>query len=737
VTDAVSAHYTPSHVVDLMLDRVLPWESEEWDQRILDPSCGSGIFLVKAYQRLIHRWKRANPARDGSLSEVSSSILRQILENNLVGVDKHPNAIRVASFSLYLAMCDEIDPRHYWSDEDHVSFPALREETLFCADFFQEDQRGFRTVEEDRQYDLVIGNPPWGDTTLSEPASNWAKAQGWQVANKDFGVLFIVKAMELTRPNGFVCMVQSASALLYNREKTAQALQRRIFNEWKKVDCVVNLAVFRELKLFKGAKGASCVLSLQNIEPNGEPFWYECPKPFYNREDKSRITVDLDEMHEVYPDELISEPWIWSALMWGGTRDRALLRKTKLNPCLETLMDAKQVVNREGLVRGDQQREQTELLGRRIFESIDFPQERGLFLKAELLSTNTNPFVHSRESAQLEAFELPQLIIKKSWLKRKKRFQARLISTSEQKGVICSQSYDSVHSTQLKSHILDTACLVYNSMWANYFLFLTSGSFAFERPKPLSIELRSLPLPLDESNNLKAASAVEFRELLNADIKGEAVSVEAIDEAVYRAFEFQEAERILIEDLIDHPLAEFKWREEAPNRRHTHRKSPNTIVVLDEPDLHLYSETLVRTLARTYGADKAVGIRIWSDLSSDSQPQLPMRYISIVFGSASRRGTSVELLEKRELRDRILALYRHLEKMQQDDGYGRQVREYTDFEENGEKVLVLNLLKPDWLRYWTRSAALRDADEIARDFWVWQEGSGVSTVAASPIASNI
>ena len=53
-------HYTPGHLVDFILDRVLPWNDNQWDVRILDSACGSGIFLVKAFQRLIHRWKIAH-----------------------------------------------------------------------------------------------------------------------------------------------------------------------------------------------------------------------------------------------------------------------------------------------------------------------------------------------------------------------------------------------------------------------------------------------------------------------------------------------------------------------------------------------------------------------------------------------------------------------------------------------------------------------------------------------------
>jgi len=42
-------HYTPGHIVDFILDGVLPWHGDRWDIKILDPACGSGIFLVKAF----------------------------------------------------------------------------------------------------------------------------------------------------------------------------------------------------------------------------------------------------------------------------------------------------------------------------------------------------------------------------------------------------------------------------------------------------------------------------------------------------------------------------------------------------------------------------------------------------------------------------------------------------------------------------------------------------------------
>ena len=241
-------YYTPPHLVDFMLDRVLPWDGDQWDIKVLDPACGSGVFLVKAFQRLIHRWKKTNPNED-----LRAEILRGLLENNLFGVDKDKHAVRVASFSLYLAMCDEIDPKHYWTQ---VRFPLMRERRLINADFFREDCAGFRTREEAASYDLVIGNAPWGEELLTKEAKEWAgnKDHKWPVANKGIGTLFLPKAAALTKPSGKIAMVQSASSLLFNRSGPACKFRELFFTIFD-VEQVINLSALR-FRVFNKKKGS-------------------------------------------------------------------------------------------------------------------------------------------------------------------------------------------------------------------------------------------------------------------------------------------------------------------------------------------------------------------------------------------------------------------------------------------------------------------------------------------------
>ena len=142
-------HYTPHHLVEFLVDEVFPWDGSKTDFVALDPACGSGIFLVEIYRRLITHWFQAHPDQ-----QITPSQLNDLLVQNIFGVDLNSEAIRVAAFSLYLTMCDFLEPRQIWED---VRFSQLRGHNLFCSDFFAEDLEFVK-----RKYDLVIGNPSLG-----------------------------------------------------------------------------------------------------------------------------------------------------------------------------------------------------------------------------------------------------------------------------------------------------------------------------------------------------------------------------------------------------------------------------------------------------------------------------------------------------------------------------------------------------------------------------------------------
>ncbi len=228
------AYYTPAHLVDFILDEVLPWDGDRWNLRVLDPACGSGIFLVKAFQRLAHRWRKLN-----GRSTLTPKVARRLLEKNLLGVDNDEKAVRVASFSLYLAMLDELDPREYWHIKGKL--PALRHRRIIREDFFSEKHPAFASGTR-QKYHIIAGNAPWGDKVrIGQDATSWADGHQWRIPDKNLGPLFLPKVAMLLHKNGKAALLQPAMALLLNRSKTASAFRQRLFRELPVVRIVKGL----------------------------------------------------------------------------------------------------------------------------------------------------------------------------------------------------------------------------------------------------------------------------------------------------------------------------------------------------------------------------------------------------------------------------------------------------------------------------------------------------------------
>jgi hypothetical protein len=685
------AYYTPPHLVDFMLDRVLPWESKDWDLRILDPACGSGIFLVKAFQRLVHRWKKANHGQAPKVSD-----LKPILENNLLGVDINRDAVRVASFSLYLAMCDAIDPRHYWKQ---VVFPRLRGRRLIAKDFFLETEPGFRTGQNGGSFDLVLGNAPWGKNSIkrSRDASAWASKHEWPVTYGDIGPLFPAKAAKLVKRSGTVAMLQPATVLLFNRSKPALQARRKLF-ESVTVEEVVNLSALR-FELFNNAVGPACCLTFTNERPNSEAdFEYICPKPQKTSEDRYRVIIEPQDMHTVRVHDAANDPFVWTALVWGQMRDLELLHRLKRWPSLEHYVRTGHVVTREGVIRGDRCRRQTAILGKRILSSPALPETGFIWLNAATLPENNDPFTDSAASTDFRAFQLPQLIVKQSWVVERKRFQAALVkSSSGIGGVLCSDSYVSVHAPEERREILEAAWLAQNSKWATYYQLLTSGQFAAFIPKPIEVELRSLPLPKPRPGLLEGIKAV-------ADV----------DARIHELFGFKESEWALIEDLFEFTLPDFKGDARSPGRQPTSRK-PQGNNPSAETDLRQYAEQFIRVLKAGFGDQKHLCATIFQE---PAEEHLPVRLLAIHLHWPNRKLVEIETIDSEVLLQTLAKLYADgMKAPEREVGFYFEcnARVYAPHPTPQGKVPTVFLIKPDQRRQWTRSMAMRDADEVAAE----------------------
>jgi hypothetical protein len=667
-------HYTPSYLVDIVLDTCLPWDGDNWNVKVLDPACGSGIFLVKAFQRLVHRWRRAHKYR----LKPDTDLLRKLLTENLFGVDVQKEAVRVSCFSLYLAMCDELEPRYIW---DRVKFPLLRGSRFIAADFFQEDCAGFRTLNERESYDIVVGNAPWGTGTVkkSPHGRKWAKAYHWDISYNDIGPLFLAKGAKLAKPDGYVSMLQS-SGLLFKTSGKALSFRRQLLKKYR-VEHIVNLSALR-FGLFADAVGPACNFCLRPTPPNGAPISYVSPKPSRSPDDEFRIVFEAYDYHAVYADEADEHPSIWTALMWGGRRDHALLQRLARFSSVEKLEQKRLVQTRVGIIWGDRSKRQDAIVGRPLLDADDFPQHDFPFVDAISLPTNSDAFIHSKDSSDFSAFLSPQLILKLSWLGADRRFHARIVRPQAGQGVICTQSYVSVHFEPNARALMDTSCLVYNSKLATYYMLLTSSHLATFRQKVQTDELLRVPLP-DRPMTIEGVTTPEL-----ADIR------------LREAFQLKAAEWTLIDDVFEHTMRAFISDKPA---------------IADQAMLQQYGETFTRVLRAGFGQEKSISVTVYRTPSNLPTPV----HLVAVHLDWTGNGQLVRFhdVNTEDLLERIVELSRAVEHRSND---GTTIRRrvfhiYDTITHGRNKVPTVYLCKPNLSRYWTRSIAMRDADVVSAD----------------------
>ncbi|MCP4216982.1 MAG: N-6 DNA methylase, partial [bacterium] len=155
------AYYTPPFLVDYILNQTVDvhFQKEQTCSscKVLDPACGSGIFLVETLRRLIHRYRLLNPRRIGDKAAYRED-LKKLLRDNIFGIDKDRDAIQVAIFSLYITLLDYQEPKEI----ENFKFPELIGHNFFHSDFFATDAP-FNERLKKNGFDFILGNPPWGN----------------------------------------------------------------------------------------------------------------------------------------------------------------------------------------------------------------------------------------------------------------------------------------------------------------------------------------------------------------------------------------------------------------------------------------------------------------------------------------------------------------------------------------------------------------------------------------------
>ncbi len=166
---------TPDFVVDFILDRAMTPALEEFGLegfRIIDPACGSGHFLLAAFERLFHRWQRHAPDL-GPVEHANRAL------GSVYGVDVNPFAIAIARFRLLIAALRACEVKRLRENFDFSANLAVGDSLLHgtrpgtsgiqrdafddTLNFFYEteDKEKLRDYLRHESYHAIVGNPPY------------------------------------------------------------------------------------------------------------------------------------------------------------------------------------------------------------------------------------------------------------------------------------------------------------------------------------------------------------------------------------------------------------------------------------------------------------------------------------------------------------------------------------------------------------------------------------------------
>ena len=676
--------YTPPSLVELILNEKLPIQKDKTNYNIktLDPSCGSGIFLVQSFKRLVKRYENKYQKK---LTDFD--ILVKILKDNIFGIEIEPKSIKVAAFSLYLALLDNLDPKTGWWN-GNIKFPYL----INDPDDLTLNEQGYNLFKRDtisdfeisklQNFQLVVGNPPFGTKNLSKTIKVYCEANDFA---KEMVLPFMHKA-PLLAPKGEIALIFNTKVLT-NTGGTYQNFRQWLFNQ-NYVEKIYNFSILRKAKknfggqLFGSAVEPISIVFYQKEKPENpkETITYYAPKTYIKNDVLEGIVIDSsDEKHLPRIECEKKDSKIWKIAMWGSYFDFELIKKHEKNSLKDYFKNnndkwikgtglhipSKDYNNKENLITPDKTINTTRV-------------SRYLVNESNLQDNNTEYLKIDKKLT-----EAPFLIVKKGITKG--NIYASLVDFDT---CFLNRIYG-VKTEDIDS--LKILLLYFNSTYAKYFQFNFSSAWGLKYDDILDNELYSLPNIFDFLNNEVKLDLLTLIDKILSIKKSNEVNQnilhleEEIDQIIYNdVLKLSKDEQIIIQETLIYGLNLFEKQEKSDAVKHvlkidyySNRLTNDLNNWLDDVDL--------KASVTHYNIDK----------------NCPLYMVKISFGNKYRK----PILSKEDIYKELKTLDKKLWEEESQNLYFRKKLNYYD---NNDVYII----KPNQRRFWSQTAAMEDCKSL-------------------------
>lgn len=643
LTDSKDIVYTPEMIVSTLVDECMPLKSPQKNFKLIDISCGSGIFLVKSYKRIVQWWRYEQWQKTGKLEKPSLTVLKDLLLNSVYGIDIQQDAIRLSIFSLALAVLDEVnlDPPTW----EKLKFPDLSD-NIVTKDFFE-----YITDNPPTDFSLVIGNPPFNLQFIDgkEPKrtkyfKDLKKEKGYQcefnIPDENPALHFLVKSMNLLKSNALLCLIQPSGPLFYFKDTI---FRKSLFSKYNLLQ-VIDLTKLAD-KLWGTTNVSTAAVFIQKSQPDNEDVLHLVANRTFPNLNRLFLEFDYYDFHYISKHAVINTPFIWKANLLGGGRLVNLVdRLSKIRTLKDYLSD--KIVNHgwrygEGYTVGNK-KEYAPFIHNKISIKPKNIKESGIVKTSIEFQSH---FEASRK-AYKEIYLAPHILIKESI--GKSIIPIELLDYD----VVFSHEIIGIYAPpeQIEELRWLYKTLRLNNFLYRFYIIATSNNIIVKRATALlKSDIDKLPFP-EKLNEL-------------------AIS---------------EADRIIIDNVL--------FRQQDPNQN-----LYSKIVSIKE--LNEFANIFCKILNSVY-QNQNMSFQVYKILYSGN-------YSAIHFEYSEKNITTIE--------EHITDLEQYIqETIPQSNANLQSAHIQKIMKVYGKDSIIL--VKPNQLRYWFTSIALRDADDTFADY---------------------
>ena len=301
--------YTPIFVVDYIVRNALKPVLDNCKSiadlkkiKVLDPACGSGSFLIRALEAIAEKYKEFG---------VDGSVKRQIILENLFGVDLDMQAVEIARLNLLINSLDSKE-----------ILPKL-DNNIKNGNSLTYDWKGeFKEVFKQGGFDVIIGNPPYIKEFVNKDAFNGLHDNPYYQGKMDLWTMFACISIDLLKNNGVMGFIAPNN---WVTNAGASIMRNKILTDGE----LKTFIDFGDYKVFQAAGIQTMIYIFEKQKPSKK---YEVDYLRINDKNISEEKLTLDifgekQKIEIEPEKLIDKNITFSNQESGSIFDKIESKK--------------------------------------------------------------------------------------------------------------------------------------------------------------------------------------------------------------------------------------------------------------------------------------------------------------------------------------------------------------------------------------------------------------------------